>query len=275
MPVKPEREPESGTRLTAREIHQNIAEPGAEELTRPAGALLLSAVAAGLVIGFSFLAGGFAASLVSPERQNAAAAVVYPLGFIFVILARSELFTEQTLQPVLPLLERRDRRTFRQLLRRWGLLLAGNLAGTLAFAAVIARAPVVDPALDPHLASLAHAGVEGSFGRVFLQAIFAGWLIALLAWLLGATHATGAQIALIWLSTAPIGALGFKHSIVGSVEGFYLMVEGARPVGSVLGEFLVPAVLGNAVGGVLLVALLNYGQVAAEERARLPNDAGE
>jgi formate/nitrite transporter FocA (FNT family) len=100
---------------------------------------------------------------------------------------------------------------------------------------------------------------------VLYAGIFAGWLIALLSWLLAATHSTGAQIALIWLCTAPIAALQFRHSIAGSVEAFYRAAGGEASWGAMLSDFVVPSVLGNAIGGVLLVALLNYGQVATEK----------
>jgi len=258
---------ESGTRLTAAEIHDNVRRPGEEELRRPTSALLLSSLASGLVIGFSFLAGGWGAELAGPRYGGAAAAALYPLGFIFVIMARSELFTENTLTPVIPFLGEPSWHRFRQVLRVWGALLAGNLAGAALFALVVARAPVVEAALRPPLLELARRSTEGGFGRTFLLAIFAGWLIALLAWLLAATHATGAQLALIWLTTAPIAALGFRHSIVGAVEAFYRAATGDARWATMLGEFVLPAVLGNAVGGVVLVALLNYGQVATEGKA--------
>jgi formate-nitrite transporter family protein len=87
----------------------------------------------------------------------------------------------------------------------------------------------------------------------------------LLTWLLASTHSTGAQIALIWICTAPISALQFRHSIAGSVEAFYRAASGHAGWGAMLWEFVLPSVLGNAIGGVLLVALLNYGQVAAEK----------
>ena len=99
---------------------------------------------------------------------------------------------------------------------------------------------------------------------VFYKAIFAGWLVALMAWLVASTRFTGAQIVLIWLTTGPIAALGFKHSIAGSVEACYLAARGVAGWGEMLGAFVVPAVLGNIVGGVVFVALLNYGQVAAD-----------
>ena len=258
-------ESESGTRLTAVEIHDNILKPAKKELDRPAASLFWSAFASGMVIGFSFLASAFSAHLVSDQYRHAAAAAAYPLGFIFVVMARSELFTENTLDPVVPLLEQRNWETFQKLLRMWALLLIGNLLGALIFGWVLARTPVVDPSLHPSLMKIATEVSSGGFGHVLYAAVFAGWLIALMSWLLAATHSTGAQIALVWLCTAPISALQFRHSIAGSVEAFYRAGAGEASWGSMVGNFVVPSVLGNAIGGVLLVALLNYGQVAPEK----------
>ena len=257
--------PQEGTRFSALEIHDNIRAPGEKELQRPVAALFWSALASGLVIGFSFLAGGFVASLAPPHLRHAAAAAVYPLGFILVIMARSELFTENTLVPVIPFLNRRDRETFHRLLRVWATLLVGNLLGALLYSLVLARTPMVEAALHPALLEIAVRSTDGGFWLVAYHAVFAGWLIALLSWLLGATRATGAQLVLIWLTTAPIAAFTFRHSIAGAVEAFYRASQGHATWGGMLGEFVVPAVLGNAVGGVLLVALLNYSQVAAEQ----------
>ena len=270
-----EQQSESGTRLTAAEIHENILRPGFEELERSTGALLWSSLASGLVIGFSFVGGAYAASLVAGEAgKRAAAAAVYPLGFIMVILSRSELFTENTLVPVIPFLEKRDRDTLVALLRVWALLLLGNMVGAVVFGWTLARTQMVEPSLHAELIRIAEHATTGGFGHVLYAGVFAGWLIALLSWLLAATHATGAQIALIWLCTAPIAALGFRHSIAGSVEAFYRAASGGAGWGEMLTAFVVPAVIGNAIGGVLLVALLNYGQVASD-RDSAPSEPGQ
>jgi formate/nitrite transporter FocA (FNT family) len=148
----------------------------------------------------------------------------------------------------------------------WGLLLLGNMVGALIFAWVLANTQVAQPDLRPALDRIASEATAGGFGAVMYAAIFAGWLIALLAWLLASTRYTGAQIVLVWLCTAPISAFGFRHSIAGAVEAFYLSFGGQASWGRMVSGFVVPAVLGNIIGGVLLVALLNYGQVAAERR---------
>jgi formate-nitrite transporter family protein len=257
-------QPEEGTRLSAREIHENILRPAEHEIRRPAAALLWSSLASGLVIGFSPLAAAFASEVAAEPYAHAAAAAAYPLGFIFVIMARSELFTENTLVPVVPFLERRDRETFGRLVRMWVLLLAGNLAGAIIFGLALAHTPILEPAVESELLRISREATSGGFGRILYAGVFAGWLIALLAWLLASTRSTPAQIILIWLCTAPIAALDFRHSIAGSIEAFYRAGIGDASWSGMLGEFVVPSVLGNAIGGVLLVALLNYGQVAAD-----------
>ena len=196
-------------------------------------------------------------------------AVAYPTGFIFVVMGRSELFTENTLRPVVPLLHERDRKSFMILLRVWGLLLLGNLIGTSIFAWLLARTPAVEPSLRPVLDAVAAEATRGSFGEIFYLAIFAGWLIALLAWLLASTHNAVAQMALIWLTTACISAFGFRHSIAGAVEALYRAFAGDASWSAMTGGFIVPAVLGNTVGGVVLVALLNYAQVKRDKELEM------
>jgi formate/nitrite transporter FocA (FNT family) len=257
-------QPEEGTRLTAAQIHENILRPAEQEIRRPAAALLWSALAAGLVIGFSPLASAFLAQVASDPYKHAAAAAAYPLGFIFVIIARSELFTENTLVPVIPLLERPDLKTFGRVARVWVLLLGGNLVGTLIFALALAWTSLLQPPVASELLSLARVATTGGFPEIAYAAVFAGWLMALLAWLLASTTSTLAQIVLIWLCTAPISALHFRHSIVGSTEAFYRAILGDASWWAMVGGFVTPAVLGNAVGGVLLVALLNHSQVVAD-----------
>ena len=147
--------PEAGTRLSAEEIHDNILVPAKKELERPAAALFWSAVASGLAITLSFLGSAYASSLVAEPHARAAAAAAYPLGFIVVILGRLALFTENTLVPVIPLLNHRDARTLGKVLRMWGILLAGNLVGAAVFAVALAHTPMVNPELSEPLRRVA------------------------------------------------------------------------------------------------------------------------
>ena len=281
-----ERKPSNGehgeggeTRASAKEIHANVKKTGEEELEQPAAALAWSALAAGLTIAFSFIAGAYLASLLGPDadpaHRHAAASVAYPLGFMFVVLARNQLFTEHTLQPLIPLFSDFTTHTLGRVMRLYGLVLLGNLAGALVIGLVLARTIMVKPELHPSLTELARSAMEGGAGVVFYKAIFAGWLIALMAWLVAATRSTYSQLFFIWITTAPISALGFRHSIAGSVEVLYLAARGGTGWMEAVDSFIVPAVLGNVLGGGVIVALLNHSQVVARQRSDREREAEE
>jgi formate/nitrite transporter FocA (FNT family) len=258
--------PEAGTRLSAAEIHDNVLGPAKDEMERSASALLWSAFASGLTIGFSFLAGAYAQTLVEQHRYaHFVAGLAYPLGFVFVIFARSELFTENTLEPVIPFLHKRNADTLKKLLRMWALLIVGNLVGAALFAYVIDRTPLLaNPEIANRMREIAQATTSDGFGLTLIRGFMAGWLIALLAWLLASTQESIAHLVLIWLTTAPIAWFEFRHSIVGSVEAFYRVSVGSATIGEMSGQFIAPAIIGNAIGGVVMVALLNFGQVQEE-----------
>ena len=258
--------PQVGTRFSAEEIHENVSVAAEEELDRPASELIWSALASGLLLGFSFLTVGFLTSLVPEPLHPLATAVGYPLGFFYVVHARHQLFTENTLEPVIPLLEKRNGETLRRLLRLWAIVLPMNLIGALLFAEVLAHTQVVEPKLLGPLLDAARISTGGGAQLVFYKGIWAGWLIALMAWLIAATRDTTAQIILVWLATAPIAAFGFRHSIAGAVEAFYRAAVGDAPWLQMIFSFEIPAILGNIVGGVVLVALLNHGQVSKARR---------
>lgn len=254
--------PQVGTRFSAEEIHENVSEAAQEELDRPASELIWSSLASGLLLGFSFLAVAFATSLVPPAYHALATAIAYPLGFVFVVHARHQLFTENTLEPVIPLLEKRDGETLRRLLRLWAIVLPLNLVGALIFAEVLAHTQVVEPRLLAPLLDAARVSTEGGAQLILYKGIWAGWLIALMAWLIAATHDTTAQIILVWLATAPIAAFGFRHSIAGAIEAFYRAAVGDAPWSQMIFTFEIPCIAGNIIGGVVLVALVNHGQVS-------------
>jgi formate-nitrite transporter family protein len=259
--------PAVGTRFSSEEIHDHVLEAADAELERPLAALFWSALAAGLVIGWSLVVGAYLTTITPELLHRAVAAAAYPIGFIFVIIGRSQLFTENTLEPVLPVLERRNLSTLRRMLRLWGIVLLGNMVGALIFAWLLARTHAVDADLRNAMITMAEKATTGGVAFTLYRAVFAGWLIALTAWLVSATQMTGAQIVLIWLTTAPISAFGFRHSVVGAVEALYVAAAGGWGWGSAIGQFIVPAVLGNIVGGVIFVALVNHKQVAADKRA--------
>ena len=246
-------------------IHEVIRAEGEEELKRRAGALVWSGFAAGLSIGFSFLSlAVIRAALPEAPWVRLVDSVGYTVGFLIVILGRQELFTETTLTAVLPLLVRRDRATLYALIRFWAIVLVANWAGTLIFAALIAPRGVFPEAVYQSLIDLGRETVDGSFGPTFLKSIFAGWLVALMVWLLPSAR-SARMFVIIFLSY--IVAIGrFSHVIAGSVDSAFVLFSGSGSLRDYFVGFMIPTLVGNTIGGVALVALLNHAPLVTELR---------
>ena len=241
-------------------VLETIRAEGELELHRPIAALALSGLAAGLSMGFSLVAmGAVRAALPDAVWRDLVVKLGYCVGFLIIVIGRQQLFTENTLTPVIPLLHNRDMATFKRVCRLWGVVLVANLLGAFLFAVAVGRTNVFSPALRDQFAILAHEALAGSFGDQFLRAIFSGWLIALMVWLL--PNANTSRVFVIILLTYMIGIGQLSHIVAGSVEAFYAVVTGAVGFGHVVGYFIVPVLLGNLLGGGMLVGALHHAQI--------------
>jgi len=253
----------SHSSIKALVIHEVLREQGEEELDRPVAALAWSGLAAGMSLGFSFLGLALIRSAL-PERPWARLvdSIGYTVGFLIVILGRQALFTESTLTAVLPVLVRRDRKTLRAAARFWAVVLSCNLLGTYIFAALISRPGVFSSEVQQSLLAIATEALSGSFWPTFVKAILAGWLIAVMVWLLPSAR-TAAIFVIVFL-TYIVGIGRFSHIIAGSVDSAYAVFTGHAAVSEYLVRFLIPTLLGNVIGGVGMAALLNHAPLAVE-----------
>jgi len=244
-------------------IHEVVREEGEAAMERTAGALIMSALAAGLSMGFSFLAQAVIESaLPDTPWRPLVAAFGYTVGFVIVILGQQQLFTESTLSAVLPVLTRRDVTTVAKTGRLWGLVLLGNIAGTVIFAAMLQIPGVFTDEVVKALEVLAKQPFSGTFMVIVVRAVFAGWLIALMVWLL--PSARSARLVTILLITYVVGMSKLSHVIAGSVEASYGVMVGAASMRDYLCGFFAPTLLGNMIGGISLVAIINHGSIVAE-----------
>jgi formate/nitrite transporter FocA (FNT family) len=182
----------------------------------------------------------------------------YPVGFIVVILGRAQLFTENTLYPVALVLA--ERKELWNTMRLWAIVLPSNIAGAAAFAALIAVTPALPGNIVHAVAQLGVAAVHDSDGTIFWSAVMAGWIIATAAWLVSASHSITGSAFLIWVLTFLVGLGGFAHCIATSAE-ILSAVFTHQVAWTAYPHWLLLAVLGNVCGGVLLLTLLEYGQV--------------
>jgi formate/nitrite transporter FocA (FNT family) len=246
-------------------VYAAIIREAEEELGRPSSPLFFSGLAAGLSMGFSLIAEALLASrLPDAPWRPLVAKLGYPLGFLIVILGRQQLFTENTLTPMLPLLRDRKASTARNVARLWGLVLSANIVGCVAIAAVVVLTRLLPSEALQEVRALGTAALAEGFGLVLLRAIFAGWLIALIVWLL--PFAESGRFWVILLVTYFIGLGRFSHVVAGSVQAFAMVFTGDASLGRAIGGFIVPALLGNILGGFFLVAALSHVQVNPEAR---------
>jgi formate/nitrite transporter FocA (FNT family) len=263
---KEEKQVEARVAIGAHVVYETIRREGEEELSRPIAALAWSGLAAGLSIGFSFLAQALiSAHLPDREWRPLITALGYCVGFLIVVLGRQQLFTENTLTVILPLLVKKNLKVGLQVLRLWATVLAANLAGTFLFALVVARTTMFSPATHAAMAGIAVDHLGQPFALCFLRAVFAGWLIALMVWLLPGADAS--RISIIIIITYLVGLGHLNHVVAGSTTVFFLVVSGSLSPQAYLVSFLVPTLLGNIVGGVSLVAALGHAQVKGGQDA--------
>jgi formate-nitrite transporter family protein len=246
--------------IGAHVVYETIRREGEDELSRTVSALAWSALAAGLSMGFSFITEAMLMAYLPNESwRPLVSRLGYSVGFLIVVLGRQQLFTENTLTVVLPFLVRKDASTFLRMLRLWGVVLVCNLAGTFLFSLAIAHINVLEPGAQSALKEIALHHLGASFGIVVVRAIFAGWLIALMVWLLPA--ADSARVGIIIILTYLIGIGGFNHIIAGSTVMFYLVADRSISFGTYLVQFFIPTLAGNIIGGLSLVTALNHAQV--------------
>ena len=230
-----------------------------ETFERSLGSLFTSAFTAGLEIGISFFMILSAFALLSGVLPShyaiVLASLLYPIGFIIVVIGQSLLFTEQTSLLSLPVLNKIE--PLHKLLRLWGIVIAGNVVGGCLFAALM-----IGLGLNMQLFSVSDidAYAEHILGFrwwvIFGSAIFAGWMMGVTAWLVTSARDTLSRIVLVTLITGSIGFLGLHHSIVGNIEIFSALIYGNTvSLGRYL-LFLTVILLGNTVGGVVFVAVL-------------------
>jgi len=258
-----EKKAEEEKSLSADVTYEVIRRMGEDELERSTAALGWSGFAAGLGMGFSLVAEGIIRSHLPQDAAWAplVSKLGYSFGFLIVILGSQQLFTENTLTAVVPLMARRSAKVFGHVARLWGVVLVMNLLGALVFAFVIGRTELFKPEVHHAFREIAGKALESGFWLTVLKGVFAGWLIALLVWMLPGAETS--HVLVIVLMTWLVGVGEFAHIVAGAVEVFYLGWTGARGWGEIFGWFIVPTLIGNIAGGVTLVSALNHAQVTA------------
>ena len=247
-------------------IYRSTRQDGKVALTLTSAELAWSGLAAGLSMAFSLIGEGLLrAHLPDAAWTPLVTKFGYALGFLIVILGRQQLFTEQTLTAILPLLSHENEEgTFGNVARLWIVVLLANLVGTAAVAAALAWSGAFPPEVMAAFSHIGHAALAHGFFVTFVRAIFAGFLIATMVWLLPGSGA--ARLWIVMILAYFVGLGGLAHIIAGSSETLYVVFAGQRPFTDYVAGFLLPALTGNAIGGVAFVATLAHAPSTAPNR---------
>ncbi|KMM84670.1 Formate/nitrite transporter FocA, FNT family [Pseudomonas taetrolens] len=244
-------------------LHEIIRTEGDLELERSVAALWWSALAAGLTMGLSLMAMGLLNSrLPDTEGFKVIASFGYCAGFLAVILARQQLFTENTLTAVLPIMSNPTLNNFARLLRLWSVVLVGNLCGTLLVAYVMLNLPIFDTKTDLAFLDIGRKVMENSPWQMFAKGIVSGWMIATMVWMIPSMES--AKIWIITLITYLMALGDFTHIVVGAAEVSYLVFAGELPWKDFWLIFAGPTLAGNIIGGSFIFALISHAQVRSD-----------
>jgi formate/nitrite transporter FocA (FNT family) len=262
-----EKEIEQRTSPPGEVVYGAVYREGEHELQRSNQALAWSGLAAGLSMGFSFVA----EALLRSRLPNAPWAPVvtklgYTIGFVIVILGRQQLFSKNTLTVILPLLNPKAKTKVIDVARLWTVVFFANILGAFLFALLISHTNVFDNDTRASLSAIAQREFLHPFFVTFLRATLAGWLIALMIWLL--PFAETARVTVIALLAYLVGLGEFPHIVAGSAPAFYRALTGGISFGGCLMGFTLPVLLGNVVGGVALVAAGAHAEFHSEHHEK-------
>jgi formate transporter len=219
------------------------------------------------ILGGAFIAlGGLLSIVVTGGMPGVAASnpgiikflfgALFPLGLVFVVMAGAELFTSDC--AVIPFGILNGRLKIKSLTRIWSLVYLGNFIGALLVAYLFAYSTNILSA-DPWLSAAKHIGehkTQGTFGITFIKGIGANWLVCMAVWLAYAAKDITGKVIGLWFPVMCFVAFGFEHSIANMFFIPTSMMLGANiDMYHFLVVNLVPATLGNIVGGVLFVAV--------------------
>jgi formate/nitrite transporter FocA (FNT family) len=245
-------------------IYEVVRRQGEEELQRPNGSLLWSGIAGGITIMASVIAEG-ALNHKLPKgfpAREVIADLGYSLGFLMVILGRMQLFTEQTIVTVLPVMAAPSWQKLGGTARLWAIVFAGNMIGAAIAGLINIHLHLMSPELTEAMLEVSRKPASKEWLALLAQGVPAGFLIASIAWI-----RAGVSQGDIWIIlglTYAIALGDFTHVIAGAAEAFLLFFAGEIGLGQTLGGIILPALIGNVLGGTGLFALLAHAQVRQE-----------
>ncbi len=253
------------------DIYRRIKQEGRRRLERP----FLEVVSTALAAGFDIVAGVVALGILEASLQaktglgpaHVVSSLGFGIGFVFLIVGRGELFTENFLVPIAGLGHRRGG-SWLALARLWITSPLFNILGGLIMILLLTTQGVLPSGTGEALARNAEAIHSHGTLTLFVSAIFAGALITAMTWFVEGQQSMLVRVVVAWAAGALLALGSFNHVIVVTLELIFGYRFGAHFAWTfILGNFLLAAA-GNLVGGVGLVTLNRLTQGRQGERKR-------
>ncbi len=247
-----------GDRFSWKEILLRLIASADEEISEKPRGLFFSGLTAGFAIVLTLI--GHATGSAQFPNNTFLAALLYPIGFIYIILGRYQLYTENTLPPVKLVLMRLA--SIPLLLRLWGIVLFSNILGTILGTFVMVHTNMLSQEVQEAAIGFVRHALMLSWWDIFFRALFAGWLVAGVVWINMAAKDTITRFALVYLVFFTIAACELFHVVTTAAEvlfvGFY--DHSLFEIGQLFTQFWLPVLLGNTIGGVLVFTFVGYAQ---------------
>jgi formate/nitrite transporter len=239
-------------------VLDQMVQAGTTKARLGASDLLVRGFLSGALLGFATTL-AFTATLQT--HLGLVGALIFPVGFVMIVLLGLELVTGNF--ALLPLAVRERRIGLGELLGNWGLVFAGNLAGSLFYAWLFTLTVAPDSEMARQLVAVAQAKTLGyaklgghGVAIAFAKAILCNWMVTLGVVMALTSQSTGGKIAAMWLPILTFFAQGFEHSVVNMF---------AIPAGMMMGAEVgvrdwwlwnqIPVTVGNIVGGMLFTGM--------------------
>ena len=220
---------------------------------------------AGVTVVFGIVALGVVTALAQPqlgqELAKLVGALAFGVGVVFLIVGRTELFSENFFDPVAAAIAERSRHAWRQLLQLWVVILVLNLVGGAVLIAVLTVEGALPAASDEVLVTVAEEIVHKSWQATVARAVLAGALITLLSYLLKAVDSASARILLAYMVGVLLALGPFDHVVVSGLHVLFGIWLSAAVTYADMAVNIALSTLGNMLGGLLLITLTHTAQV--------------
>lgn len=253
------------------DIWQDAIDEGERRLHRGWSGLAATGFAGGAEVAFGLLAvvvvSGAAAEVMPEQLAHVLGASVFGIAFVLITLGRAELFTENFQIPLAAV--HAGRATTGDLLRMWGITLACNMGGLLAFLGLLAVGGVLEEPSVRAVGALADTYATRDVLPAFVSAVLAGTVMTLFTWVVQAADDAVARVLVALAVGFLLLAPSLNHAVVSFGEILFALLtgQGASTVGDLFGNLAI-ATAGNVVGGVGIVFTVRLAQVRGEPGER-------